>query len=266
VPPRASWYTAVDASLDGLGSDWQEDPLWGKARCFGVPGRETKAAARAGAPDLALPSWIGAPAPQEARPPRPLAPSSLGEDDVADPPPSPALREVARRGKLLHQLFERLPDVPPAERVARAQNWLEHSASVEDQALRRALIEDVCRIIADPAYAELFGTHALAEAPIAAVVGEGVVVSGTVDRLLIGEDRIVLADFKTGRKVPASPEDIPVPHLRQMAAYSEALAVIFPGLRIEAKLLYTSGPVLHDLTPALLARYRPVLETAAAAP
>jgi ATP-dependent helicase/nuclease subunit A len=93
-----------------------------------------------------------------------------------------------------------------------------------------------------------------------------VVVSGTVDRLLIANDRIVLADFKTGRKVPATLEDIPVPHLRQMAAYSEALAVIFPDRRIEAKLLYTSGPILHDLPPALLAGYRPVLETAAAAP
>jgi ATP-dependent helicase/nuclease subunit A len=265
VPPKASWFNAVDSSLGGLGSDWQDDPLWGKARWFGLPGRETKAAARAAAPDLALPAWIASPAPQEARPPRPLAPSSLGEDDVADPPPSPALREAARRGKLLHQLFERLPDVPPHERAERAENWLRHSAGVEGDALRRALVGDVCAIIADPAYAELFGPGALAEAPIAAFVGEGVVVSGTVDRLLIASDRIVLADFKTGRKVPATPEEIPVPHLRQMAAYSEALAVIFPDRRIEAKLLYTSGPILHDLPPALLARYRPVLETGAPA-
>jgi ATP-dependent helicase/nuclease subunit A len=57
-----------------------------------------------------------------------------------------------------------------------------------------------------------------------------------------------------------------VPHLRQMAAYAEALAVIFPGRRIEAKILYTSGPVLHQLPAALLDRYRPVLETGAAAP
>ncbi|HLL31337.1 MAG TPA: PD-(D/E)XK nuclease family protein, partial [Allosphingosinicella sp.] len=172
----------------------------------------------------------------------------------------------ARRGKLLHQLFERLPDVPPHERASRADSWLRHSAGLDDPDLRRSLIDDVCRILADPAYSQLFGPTALAEAPIAAVVGEGVVVSGTVDRLLIGDDRILLADFKTGRKVPASADDIPGPHLRQMAAYSDALAVIFPGRRIEAKLLYTSGPVLHDLPAALLARYRPVLETRAPAP
>jgi ATP-dependent helicase/nuclease subunit A len=87
------------------------------------------------------------------------------------------------------------------------------------------------------------------------------VVSGTVDRLLVEDDRILVADFKTGRKVPVSLEEIPFPHLRQMAAYREALGVIFPRRRIEAKLLYTSGPSLFDLPPALLARFHPVLGT-----
>ncbi|MFN3388826.1 MAG: PD-(D/E)XK nuclease family protein, partial [Allosphingosinicella sp.] len=191
--------------------------------------------------------------------PRPLAPSALGEDDFADPPPSPALRAAALRGKLLHQLFERLPDVPESERAARADRWLERAAGVGDEALRRALVADACRIIADPAHRELFGPASLAEAPIAVVVGEGLVVSGTVDRLLIEEGRVVVADFKTGRHAPAALSDIPVPHLRQMAAYSEALRVIFPGRRIEAKLLYTAGPVLHDLPEDLLAAHLPAL-------
>jgi ATP-dependent helicase/nuclease subunit A len=32
-----------------------------------------------------------------------------------------------------------------------------------------------------------------------------------------------------------------------MAAYTEALAVIFPGRRISAALLYTAGPQLFEL-------------------
>jgi ATP-dependent helicase/nuclease subunit A len=42
-----------------------------------------------------------------------------------------------------------------------------------------------------------------------------------------------------------------------MAAYAEALKIIFPGRAIEAKLLYTAGPVLHDLAPDLLERHLP---------
>ncbi|NNC72110.1 MAG: DUF2800 domain-containing protein, partial [Sphingomonadaceae bacterium] len=97
---------------------------------------------------------------------------------------------------------------------------------------------------------------ALAEAPIAAVVDD-VVISGTVDRLLIGEDRIQIVDFKTGHFVPASPEDIPLPHLRQMAAYAAALREIFPERPIEAALLYSGGPKLVQLTPAMLEAHKP---------
>jgi ATP-dependent helicase/nuclease subunit A len=178
------------------------------------------------------------------------------------------MRAAAERGRLLHQLFERLPEVPPYERSARAGRWLERSAGVADEAVRLGLIDDACRIISDPRYAELFGPAALAEAPIAAVVGQGMVVSGTVDRLLVEDDRVLLADFKTGRKAPWNAEEIPIPHLRQMAAYAEALKVIFPGRRIEAKLLYTAAPILFDLPAELLRPYAPgagVVEQAAPA-
>ena len=264
-PALASWWTALDSALLGLGAEWQDDSHWGRARRFGDPETFTKAAARTAAAEGPLPGWIGRPAPVEERPPRPLAPSALGEDDVADPPPSPAMRLAAQRGRLLHQLFERLPEVPGEERAERAERWLERSVGIEDPALRRGLVEDACRLISDPAHAALFGPGALAEAPIAAVVGEGVVVSGSVDRLLVGPERILVADFKTGRRAPATVEEIPVPHLRQMAAYVEALKIIFPGRPIEAKLLYTAAPVLFDLPADLLGRYRPVLEPEASA-
>src|SRR5947209_7444926 len=123
--------------------------------------------------------------------------------------------------------------------------------------LRDAIVAAGCRIVGDPAHAELFGPAALAEAPIAAVIGDGLVVSGTVDRLLVLDDRVVLADFKTGRAAPASLAEIPVAHLRQMAAYAEALKRIFPGRRVEAKLLYTAAPILFDLPDELVARHIP---------
>jgi ATP-dependent helicase/nuclease subunit A len=259
-PARASWWTALDSSLPG--GEWEPDPHWGRARSFGDPLFFTKAAPRRAVPDPALPDWIGRSAPVESRPPRPLAPSALGEDDFADPPPSPAMRLAAQRGRLLHALFERLPDVPPDERAERAGLWLERSAGIDDPELRRGLVEDACRLIADPAHAELFGPGALAEAPIAAVIGGGVVVSGSADRLLVEPGRILVADFKTGRRAPSSLDEIPVPHLRQMAAYAEALKVVFPGRPIHAKLLYTAAPILFDLPESLLDRYRPVLEPA----
>jgi ATP-dependent helicase/nuclease subunit A len=259
-PAETSWYAAIEAALGGLGAERAEDPLWTSALAWGDAELLRKAAARRAAPLIAEPAWLRAPAPVEARPPRPLAPSAPRDDDAADPPPSPQLRAAAERGRLLHQLIERLPGVPLVERDERGERWLAEASGVSDAAARQALVAEARGIVEHPAQAALFGPVALAEAPVAAVVGQGIVVSGIVDRLLVEADRIVLAEYKTTRRPPAALADIPVPHLRQIAAYAAALRAIFPGRAIEAKLLYTAGPILFDLPLALLDRYAPGLE------
>ena len=268
VPPETSWYQAVDRAIAGLGADWEEDALWSGARVY--RGEDIPTPAKAGVQNHARtgprpapgyetqPDWLRRPAPPEARPPQPLAPSSLGADKVADPPPTPALLDAARRGRLLHALFERLPAVPFEHRPAAAERWLRHSAGVEDRILCDALVADACRIISEPGFAEIFGAGALAEAPIAAVV-DGNVVAGTVDRLLVTDKRILVVDFKTGRRVPAEAGAAPEHHLRQMAAYVAALEIVFPGRAIEAALLYTAEPKLIALPAHLIDRHKPRL-------
>jgi len=258
--PEKSWFNAVDAAMDGLGADWTDDPIWTSARHYrgediGAPTRKPPRP-RGIVPVLAQPEWLHRSAPQEARPPRPLTPSAIGTDDVADPPPGPAMREAARRGILLHALFERLPPIAPADRAAAADRWLQRSGGIEDGDVRRELIDSACAIIGDPDFTEIFGPGSLAEAPIAAVVG-GDVVAGTVDRLLVTPDRILVIDFKTGRRVPAGVEAVPLHHAAQMGAYVAALGVVFPGRMIEAALLYTAGPKLITLPSGLLESCRP---------
>jgi len=253
-PPAASWYATCVRAFDAL------EVAAGDVREFRglAPPAPVAAVARTvevAAADPALPEWIARPAPEEARPPRPLAPSALGDDSVADPPPGPAMRVAAERGRLLHALFERLPALAPDMREAAAERWLAGPGGVADAEARSEIAGAALAVIGDPGFSALFAPDALAEAPIAAVV-EGLVVSGTVDRLVVGPDGVRVVDFKTGRRAPGSVEEIPPYHLRQMAAYSAALAVIFPGRRIEAALLYTAGPTLHVLPDALLAAHK----------
>ncbi len=255
--PESSWYRAVENAVSGLGSDWTDAALWGREMRFGPLESSARVIPKAAERQQFIPDWLHRAAPEEERPPRPLAPSSIGDDDVADPPPGPAQRAAAQRGRLLHALFERLPGVAPPDRRASAARWLEHSAGVADAAVRAALAEDACRIIEDPDFAALFGPEALAEAPVAAVIAGGTVVAGTVDRLLVTSDRIFVADFKTGRNAPENQANIPAAHLRQMAAYRAALRIIFPDRRVETALLYTAAPVLHPLPDALLDAHMP---------
>ncbi|MBB6123171.1 double-strand break repair helicase AddA [Sphingobium subterraneum] len=262
--PAQSWFGAASRALAALGGVWKEDPRWGAAgRWTGLerlkPARAEPAAARDAGSAHTVPDWLTRNAPDEARPPRPLAPTGAIEDDTPDPPPGPALRAAAERGKLLHALFERLPDVEPSERRDCADRWLERSAGIADAGARQVLIDHALAIIDQPRFAEIFGPDALAEAPIAAIVGEAVV-AGTVDRLLVTDERVHIVDFKTGRFIPNSIADIPAAHVRQMAAYVAALEVVFPTRSVEASLLYTSGPTMIGLPSVLLDPHKPGFE------
>lgn len=264
VPPELSWYQAVDRAMRRLDAgsapveDWGEGKIW-----LGPPGLKPAKAkpaelARETVASEPMPAWLKEPAPAEARPPRPLAPSAAIEDDVPNPPPDAVMRLAAERGRLLHALFERLPDLAPAERADAADRWLQRAGGLADAAARQALIAHAFAVLDDPAHAGLFGPDALAEAPIAAVV-EGQVIAGTVDRLLVTDRLVHVVDFKTGRQVPADVDALPLAHVRQMAAYRAALGEIFPDREVRVSLLYTAGPRLIDLPETLLAAHKPRL-------
>ena len=199
-------------------------------------------------PAAVVPDWARRPAPSEARPPRPLAPSSISIDDETAPPPSEAMRAAALRGTWIHQLLERLPAVEASARAGAADRWLQRSAGIAESAVREEIVAQVCGILSDPRFSALFGPGSLGEAPLAATLPDGRVIAGTADRLLVQDTRVSVIDFKTGR-VPATDGDIPNAHRAQMAAYSEALQVIFPGRQVSASLLYTAGPKLIELMP-----------------
>lgn len=261
VTPEKSWHRCVEGAMTGLGAtdeaclDGPDRLVWQGRRSL-PPARPSKPLVAAPQDRPAHPAWLHAPAPKEARPPRPLAPSAAVEDDVAYPPPGPALRQAARRGTALHALFERLPGVDAAERRMLADRWLERQSGFADPADRRPLIDEALGIIDDPRFAALFGPESLAEAPVAATVG-GVVIAGTIDRMVVEADRVLLVDFKTGLKAPLDAGGVPVAHKRQMAAYAAALEAIFPDRRVEAALLYTAVPRLIALDPAELATLKP---------
>jgi ATP-dependent helicase/nuclease subunit A len=237
--PANSWHVIVEQALSSLDTD----------RVYGslASAKATKPRNKNNLPPIVVPEWAKRAAPPEARPPRPLAPSAIAADDEIAPPPSEAMRAAAQRGILIHQLLERLAPVEESARPQAADRWLERSAGVADAAGRKEIIDQVCGILSDPAYAPLFGPGSLAEAPLAATLADGRVIAGTVDRLLVETGQVSVIDFKTG-KVPASEVDIPNAHRAQMAAYAEALGVIFPGRTIRAALLYTAGPLLYEVT------------------
>lgn len=243
--PANCWHRIVEQAMIGVSAAFAGDHV---ALRYGTeaPERLKRPTEKATLPRAAIPDWVCDPAPAESRPPRPLAPSAVAVDDEAASPPSEAMRAAALRGTWIHQLLERLPAVEADARPAAADRWLERSAGLSNENARREIVEQVCSILSDPRFSALFGPGSLAEAPLAATLPDGRVIAGTVDRIRVDKDRVSVIDFKTGR-VPANDASIPTAHRAQMAAYADALSVIFPGRRISAALLYTAGPTLFEL-------------------
>jgi ATP-dependent helicase/nuclease subunit A len=242
-PLENCWHVRVGRALQALGAEESENHRWGRVLTY----RGDIAAApakpkisRAGIPAPVIPSWAKTAARPEARPPRPLAPSALAEDREAAPPPSPQLRAAAERGTIIHALLERLPAVAPDVREEAGLAWLEKQAGMTVLAERKAIARAVCDLISDIRFSALFGPGSLAEAPIAATLPDGRVIAGTVDRLLVEPNRVLVVDYKTGRALERQ-GGIPDAHRLQMQAYAQALSVIFPDRDIQAALLYTSS-------------------------
>lgn len=253
IPPE-SWYAMLEP-LFGT-EEWIADPLWEGRRQLGAlaPAHSVGATPEVAAPREVLPAVLLQPIGPEPRPPRPLAPSAMGEDDAPDPPirPGPGALLAARRGTLVHKLIERLPELLRERRHDAALNWLARAGGEflpEDHA---AMAQAALAVLDHPDWQDVFGPDSLAEVPLAAVV-EGRVVTGTIDRLIVRPGVVRIVDFKTARRPPARIEEIPTAYLRQMAAYVAALKVIHPGRRVEAALLYTHTPQLFALPEALLA-------------
>lgn len=257
-PAADSWY----ARLAPLFPDEPvSDPVWSGRQEWGALAEKVPSAELPGDTRRPqLPDWATSPIGPEPRPPRPLAPSSAGDDTSADPPlPAEIAVKAAQRGILIHRLLERLPGIAEEERKSAAQAWLERFAKDLPEPERDEMLESALAVLADKEFAPLFGPKALAEVPLAAKVGEQVI-AGTADRLLIARDEILVVDFKTARRPPSSLNAMPSGVIKQMAAYCAALEAIYPGKQVRAGVLYTHFPRLYILPESMLASHKAALQ------
>jgi ATP-dependent helicase/nuclease subunit A len=257
-----SWYESIKAGFSRLnGVTSVEDRLVYECAQTATPDRV--AARREEAAVAPLPPWAGAAPGWTARPPggettRPerIAPSRGTDDEkqraIAASPLGLEFAESQQRraaamarGQAVHALLQHLPDLPHPAREAAARRYLANDAALADEA--GPLCDSVMTILGDPALAPLFAPGAQAEVPLAGVLSD-VEVAGVVDRLAVTDGAVWLADYKTDRRPPARPEDIPIKYLQQLAAYRAILAEIFPAKEIHCLLIWTESASSMQVT------------------
>jgi ATP-dependent helicase/nuclease subunit A len=250
---RTSWYEHAQTVFDMMETQKIDDPLWGSVRHFSQPRQDDPESVKPGqaVPQrVLLPEWALSPAPVEPVPPRPLSPSQLGGEELLSGDAPLAQNQFAReRGTALHRLLELLPDVAVSRRSTVAARLLAQTGLPAEQ--HAALLAEAEAVMAHPAFAPVFAPGSLAEVPVTAVLGKAVL-SGQIDRLAVTADEVLIVDYKTTARPPATATDVPLANLRQMAAYRLALLHIYPGRKISAALLWTATPMLMPLADDLL--------------
>jgi ATP-dependent helicase/nuclease subunit A len=264
VPPT-SWYALAEAGLRAAGATSDPHP-WGtqlsRHAAQNVP--PDSIAPKHAADSIKLPAWMGGPPlwrpaarPAEPAVPRPLAPSRPEGANLGSVPAvrSPLLRAAgtsADRGTLIHALLQHLPDLPPEHRHEAARIFAARTRPAEAD----AIADQVIAILNDPALAPLFGPASRAEQAFTGLVA-GSIVTGRVDRLVITDSEILVADYKTSRTPPASPAQVPVLYLRQLAAYRAVLRRLYPDRRVRCALVWTEAPQIMMIGDELLDRNAP---------
>lgn len=256
-PPDDCWNAMITAALDRHATE-TVPAFWSAAETVkrlvtpGQGGDVGGIGSSAHQPALGLaPEWLF------RNPARDFIPVALRPSDASGEVHS-ALTAERRRvlacGAALHQLLQMLPALSPSRREDAGRAFLASAASACPRDEHDALLREALDVIALPELAQLFGPHARAEVAvsgrIAGAKGTTAEVPGIVDRLVVTESAVLIADFKRGRPQ----REVPQAYLAQLALYRRLLAPLWPDLPVRAFLVWTEGPQVVELAETDLDR------------
>lgn len=201
-----------------------------------------------------LPDWLFRPLPSPVAVAPPLRPSAgfpLGDHRVgADAATGLGRRQ---RGIFQHRLYEVLPGFSADQRVAAAESIARRLAPGTAEEDVKDLVEPVLKALEQPDLAWIFGAGSRGEVSVAGEIvfaaGHRSMVSGRIDRLIVGRETLDIVDIKTGRERPAV-EDAAILH--QMALYRALLARLQPAWTIRCHVLWGDAARLETLPSAAL--------------
>jgi ATP-dependent helicase/nuclease subunit A len=267
--PDGCWYQLVENALKPECVSERADD--GEGEVLRYRKAETlplqPAAPTAPPPRLALPSWLTTDAPKEKTALRSVTPSGAfdAEEEAARPAASGGTGLARLRGVLAHRLLQALPDIPAERRAKVADDFVTRRGSDLVAAERKTLTDNVAAVLSDPRFAPLFAPGSRAEVSIVGKIMEGretVRVSGQVDRFVVMQDAVLIADFKTNRNPPRRIEEVEPGYVLQLARYRAVLEKLYPDRPVRAALIWTEVPDLMELSAealdAALARVKPV--------
>lgn len=264
-PPDGNWYDLIRSSL--ILDDSGNNPVYaGNVKEINDPmfdepvlrlKSERSIALNRDVPALSeengeeMPECLLRPAPEEPEPPSPLTPS---KPEIEEPsflsPLSPERQKAAKRGLMIHTLLETLPYIKDCDRFDAALRLMQKRMPETTEEERSKIVSDVLNILNSNNFKFLFSETSLSEVPVSGVV-KNKVINGRIDRLAITKDQVLIADYKSNRRIPQSAEEIPEAYIAQAKAYAQVLEKIYPDKKIRSFLIWTEEAKLWEITDLL---------------
>lgn len=224
------WYNTVRDALKPHMTELDS----GRWRLGAAPEEMAQIEAAAALPAGELPAWTG----RELEQP-PAAAGTL---------PARKRRGAGiERGILIHRILQNLPDLPPEERPAHIEAVVRRAGGDPELAAQLASLLD------HPVLGDILSGDGHSEASLI-VQGPAGPERRRLDRLVITPAGILVADYKTDREAPESPENCNPEYLMQLAAYRDALRLTQPGMPLRFCLVWTEAPKLMEIPDTLLDR------------
>lgn len=235
--PHNTWYGIVKEALESLGAELLSN---GQLRYrTGVSAVAPTAALLPFDGEITLPEWAITPLESTTV----LTTASCLELETGKERPSSApLTAAAKRGVMIHALFEILPDFPEKDRMNIGLRFIRQQSMTSAASL--ADLKKTIAIMEMPLYASLFGHESQAEIEIAVDDALGGMTLGRIDRIRITDTVIQILDFKTTPNPPHCVEDVDLSYIAQLNRYKTALQKIYPHHQYETYILWTHGPYL----------------------
>jgi len=185
-----------------------------------------------------------------------VTPSQMDDADISTHAGAAEREQALKRGRLMHRLIQSLPDLPMDAREDAAHEYLRRNGDLFSPEEREALAGQALAILNDSQFAALFAPGSRAEVPIVGTLLRDdrppYAVSGQIDRLVVTDEHVLIADYKTNRPAPTALEAVPRAYRRQLALYRALLQKVYPGRTIRAALVWTDVPSLMELPQAAL--------------
>lgn len=262
---KESWYSVFERAFANL-EGFEKRPLQIRnyefetpfAKIWGTISGEILPLAKGIAPEkMTIPNWVNSiPKPFDP-PPKRIAPSALIDENYEPPSISPISGDSKNRfarGTLIHQLLETLPQIRISERRDYAQRIIARNKEF-DENQKVEILDTVFNTIDNIELGAIFGPNSRAEVAIigkSPALPDDIIINGTIDRMIITDNEVLILDYKTNRPPPKNIGETPKQYINQMAAYFAVLSETFKDKKIKCALLWTDGPMLAQIPNSMI--------------